>query len=106
MAVKTAVTRHAGSIEETYSMLGTTYVQTGKNLTNIERIVITGGSLIHTEHTEHIASYALYDEKEPSSLKPKKASVLVDRKYIIAAMGLLGEHYPETALTIMKKELQ
>ena len=106
MAVRTAVTRHAGSIEETYSMLGTTYVQTGKNLTNIERIVITGGSLIHTEHTEHIASYALYDEKEPSSLKPKKASVLVDRKYIIAAMGLLGEHYPETALTIMKKELQ
>ncbi len=106
MAVKTAVTRHAGSVEETYSMIGTTYVQTGKNLMNVQKIVITGGSLIHTENTDRIASFALFDEKEPSSLKPKNASVLVDRKYIIAAMGLLSEHYPEVALKIMKKELQ
>lgn len=106
MAVKTAVTRHAGSVEETYSMIGTTYVQTGKNLMNVQKIVITGGSLIHTANTDKIASFALFDEKEPSSLKPKKASVLVDRKYIIAAMGLLSEHYPEVALKIMKKELQ
>ncbi len=105
MAVRIAVTRHAGRIEETYNMCGTAYVQTGKNLMNIDRIVITGGSLIHTEHTEHIASFALYDEKDPTSLKPKKASVLVDRKYIIAAMGLLSEHYPEAAFTIMKEEL-
>lgn len=106
MAIKTAVTRHAGSVEETYSMIGTTYVQTGKNLMNVQKIVITGGSLIHTANTDKIASFALFDEKEPSSLKPKKASVLVDRKYIIAAMGLLSEHYPEVALKIMKKELQ
>lgn len=105
MAVRIAVTRHAGSIEETYSMLGTTYVQTGKNLKNIRQIVITGGSLIHTEHTKKIASYALYDKNNPTSLKPIRANVLVDRKYIIAAMGLLSEHYPEAALTIMKEEL-
>lgn len=105
MAVRIAVTRHAGSIEETYSMLGTTYVQTGKNLKNIRQIVITGGSLIHTEHTKEIASYALYDKNNPTSLKPMRANVLVDRKYIIAAMGLLSEHYPEAALTIMKEEL-
>ena len=105
MAVRIAVTRHAGSIEETYSMLGTTYVQTGKNLKNIRQIVITGGSLIHTEHTREIASYALYDKNNPTSLKPMRANVLVDRKYIIAAMGLLSEHYPEAALTIMKEEL-
>ena len=39
------------------------------------------------------------------SLKPKKADILVDRKYILAAMGLLSTNYPETALRIMKKEL-
>lgn len=106
MAVRTAVTRHAGKIEETYNMCGTAYVQSGKNLKHVSRIVITGGSLIHTSHTGHIASYALYDANNPSSLKPERASVLIDRKYIIAAMGLLSEHYPEAALTIMKEELK
>ena len=105
-AVKTAVTRHAGQLEESYSMLGMSYVQTGKNLTGIKQIVVTGGSLIHTRRTGYIASSALYDEKMPMSLKPKKADILVDRKYIIAAMGMLAEHYPEAALTIMKEELK
>lgn len=105
MAVRTAVTRHAGRIEETYNMMGTAYVQTGKNLMNVNKVIITGGSLIHNEHTGRIASFALYDEKDPTSLKPKHAEVLVDKKYIIAAMGLLGEHYPDAALKIMKEEL-
>ena len=31
--------------------------------------------------------------------------MLVDRKYILAAMGILSTEYPQTALRIMKKEL-
>ena len=105
MAVRTAVTRHAGRIEETYGMMGTTFVQTGKNLMNVNKIVFTGGSLIHTDNIGRVASYALYDEHDPSSLKPKRADALVDKKYIVAAMGLLSKVYPEAALNIMKKEL-
>ena len=105
MAVRTAVTRHAGRIEEAYSMMGTTYVQTGKDLRKVQKLVVTGGSLIHTTNTAKIASFALYDQKEPTSLRPLRADVLVDRKYIIAAMGLLSEKYPEQALSIMKQEL-
>ena len=98
-------TRHAGRIEEAYSMMGTTYVQTGKDLRKVQKLVVTGGSLIHTTNTAKIASFALYDQKEPTSLRPLRADVLVDRKYIIAAMGLLSEKYPEQALSIMKQEL-
>lgn len=105
MAVKTAVTRHAGRVEESYSLMGLTYVQTGKNLMNVNKLIVTGGSLIHTRNTGKIASYALYDRRDPASLKPKSAEVLVDRSYIIAAMGLLSEHYPDVALSIMKEEL-
>ena len=105
MAVRTAVTRHAGRIEEAYSMMGTTYVQTGKDLRKVQKLVVTGGSLIHTTNTAKIASFALYDQKDPTSLRPLRADVLVDRKYIIAAMGLLSEKYPEQALSIMKQEL-
>ena len=106
MAIEEAVRRHAGTIEETYTMMGQTYVQEGKNLTKVKQIVVTGGSLIHTKRTEEIASYALYSPAEPASLRPKRADVWVDRTYILAAMGLLSSHYPQAALRIMKMELE
>ena len=36
MAIEEAVRRHAGTIEETYTMMGLTYVQSGKNLTKVK----------------------------------------------------------------------
>ena len=106
MAIEEAVRRHAGTLEETYTMMGMTYVQEGKNLTKVRQIVVTGGSLIHTKRTEEIAKHALYSPAEPTSLRPRTANVWVDRTYILAAMGLLSSHYPEAALRIMKKELE
>ena len=105
-AITEAVTRHAGTMEETYTMMGLTYVQSGKNLTKVKQIVVTGGSLIHTKRTEQIAAHALFDPMNPMSLRPKTADVWVDRRYILAAMGLLSSHYPAAALRIMKKELE
>lgn len=105
LAIEEAVTRHAGTVYETYTMMGQTFVQEGKNLTRVKKIVVTGGSLIHTARTKEIASSALYSPSHPESLRPKEAEILVDRKYILAAMGLLSTYYPEAALRIMKKEL-
>ncbi len=106
MATEEAVSRHAGTIEETYTLMGQTFVQSGKNLTKVKQIVVTGGSLIHTKQTEKIAAYALYSPLRPASLRPKRADVWVDRSYILAAMGLLSSYYPQAALRIMKKELE
>lgn len=106
LATQEAVRRHAGTIEETYTMMGKTYVQEGKNLCKVKNIVVTGGSLIHTEKTEQIAAFALFDPSDPASLRPQKADVWVDRTYILAAMGLLSSYYPQVALRIMKKELE
>lgn len=105
-AIEEAVTRHAGTMEETYTMMGQTFVQSGKNLTNVKQIVVTGGSLIHTRRTVEIASHACFSPLQPMSLRPKNADVWVDRTYILAAMGLLSSYYPQTALRIMKKELE
>ena len=106
MAVRIGVRRHAGTMEETYTMMGKTFVQEGKNLTQIKNIVVTGGSLIHSKETDEIASYALYSSEDPGSLRPREARVLVDRRYILAAMGLLSVTQPQAALQIMKKELK
>ncbi len=105
-AVEEAVRRHAGTISETFTMMGQTFVQEGKNLTEVKQIVVTGGSLIHTARTEEIAAHALYSPADPSSLRPKEADVWVDRTYILAAMGLLSSYHPKAALRIMKKELE
>ena len=105
MAVRVAMTRHAGRLSEIFGLGGLQLIQTGKNLLNVDRFIVTGGSLIHTEHTGRIASYGFYDEEDPSSLKPRSCDVLVDRNYIIAAMGLLSQYYPDAALTILKEEL-
>ena len=106
MATQEAVRRHAGTIEETYTLMGLTYVQSGKNLTKVKNLVVTGGSLIHAKRTPEIAAHALYCPSQPASLRPKEADVWVDRSYILAAMGLLSSHYPAAALRIMKKELE
>ena len=96
------------TFSSTFTVMGTTmtYVQEGKNLTKVKQIVVTGGSLIHTKRTAEIAKHALYNPMRPASLRPKAADVWVDRTYILAAMGLLSGYYPQTALRIMKKELE
>ena len=106
MAIETAVTRHAGTIEQTYTLMGLTYVQSGKDLRNVKQVIVTGGSLIRTARTAEIAAHALASPLAPMSLRPLKAEIRVDRKYILAAMGLLSEYDPQTALRIMKKELE
>lgn len=105
-AVDEAVNRHAGTITETYTMLGKTYVQEGKSLAKVKQILVTGGSLIHTKRTADIAANALFSPARPNSLRPLEADVWVDRTYIVAAMGLLSSYYPQVALRILKKELE
>ena len=106
MAIETAVARHAGTMEETYTLMGLTYVQSGKDLRHVKQVIVTGGSLIRTARTAEIAAHALASAASPMSLRPLKADIRVDRKYILAAMGLLSEYYPKTALQLMKKELE
>ena len=106
MAVSTAAKRHAGTIEETYTLLGQTFVQAGKDLTAVRRVVATGGSLIHSPRVREIASYFCYDPADPASLRPKNAEILIDSSYILAAMGLLSTHDPLAALHIMKRMIR
>ena len=105
MAVKVGMTRHAGFIEKVFTPVGETFLQTGKDLSKVEKVIITGGSLIHADNVKEIASHVLYDLSEPMSLKPQNAEILVDKSYILSAMGLLSEYDADTALKIMKKEL-
>jgi len=103
-AVRIGVERHCGLIEQIFTPSGEAFVQTGKDLRGVSKMVVTGGALIHAESPGEMIETALANQN-PLSLKPKHVSVLADKKYILAAMGLLSQKYPETAIRIMKKEL-
>jgi uncharacterized protein (TIGR01319 family) len=105
LAVETAVKRHSGCLEEVYTTVGRTFIQTGKDLSGVGKIVMTGGALIHSDRQKELAEFALYSENEPLSLRPKKAELLIDKHYILAAMGLLSGYAPDAALEIMKSSL-
>jgi len=106
MAIETATLRHAGSFEEVYTTSGRAVVQSGKDLTDVKTIVMTGGALLNTDRQAELTKYALYSELQPQSLRPKNAKLLIDKHYILAAMGLLSEFAPKAALEIMKSGIQ
>lgn len=105
MAIKTAVERHAGTIEETYTPMGQAFVQTGKDLTDVNNLVVTGGSVIHMKDLALSVDRVFNQNRNPASLIPRNPKIWVDKKYILAAMGLLATKYPDVALKIMKEEV-
>jgi len=105
-AVKTAVARHAGVVETIYNFSGPVLVQTGKDLMGVRNLIVTGGVMIHNPDVLEVARSAFFDPDEPASLRPKQADIYIDRRYILASMGLLRQKYPREALILMKKELE
>ena len=100
-----AVNRHVGTLESIYSPMGTIFVQSGKDLTNVKYIIGTGGIINNNRDPRKILELSLFSEEDPLILKPQFARFLVDRSYIMSAMGLLGNDYPDVACNIMKKYL-
>ena len=105
LAVRNAVERHAGILETVYTPFGATFLQSGKDLTEIKTFIGTGGPVLNTIDKTAALSQCLFERENPTQLKPKNPDFFLDSKYILAAMGLLAEKYPRAALRIMKREL-
>jgi uncharacterized protein (TIGR01319 family) len=92
-----------GQLETYYTPFGSTFVQTGKDLTEVKTVVGTGGVIINNSLPEEILKGIEFDDANPHILKPQQPEYLIDQQYIMAAMGLLGEEYPDIAVRMMKK---
>lgn len=104
-ALRIAISRHTGRLEEFYTPMGRQYLQTGKDLRTVNTLIATGGALLHAKDLPAIVSRALYTESDPSLLLPETMEIWLDRNYILSAMGVLSEHDPDAALAILTKEL-
>lgn len=106
VATRIAVERHVGQLEIVYTPFGVAYLQTGKDLTTVPWIVGTGGVIVEHQRPKVILEQARFCQETPMLLKPQQPEYLVDRQYIMAAMGLLAEVEPRVALKILKSTLQ
>ena len=100
-----AMGRHAGKMEEAYTPMGMLYNQYGKDLSKINFVVGTGGVLVHSEEPKKILSAVEYKMEKGLELRPRSPRYMLDKDYILSAMGLLAEIDPLLALKIMKKRI-
>lgn len=104
-ALKIAVERHVGKMEATFTPFGQMYIVSGKDLTQVKPIIGVGGVLVNSSNPIKILEEVRADKQNLLILKPKEPNYLLDKKYILASMGLLSILDAELALTIMKKEI-
>jgi len=105
-AARLAVARHVGVLKTVYTPLGPTFVQEGKDLTRVQRVIGTGGIIVNNENPAYILEGVLYkNQSNPELLAPLEPGLMVDSEYILAACGLLSEVEPVISLKIMQKYL-
>lgn len=105
-AVSEAVNRHVASLKPVYLPEGQIFVQTGKDLSNVNVLIGVGGVFAYGKNAELVLRGAIYSEAEPLVLKPKNPQLFIDRHYILYAIGLLSTVAPTKAIRIAKKYIE
>ncbi|NMB01218.1 MAG: MutL protein [Firmicutes bacterium] len=104
-AVKHGVGRHVGHLSELYTPSGLVWIQEGKDLSKVQRVIGTGGVLINSSNPIAILEGAQMQPDFPLELRPKDPGYFLDGDYILAAMGLLSQEQPHVAFAILTDSL-
>lgn len=104
LAIKTAFERHAGSYRREPTPTRVIYYQSGKDLAQFNHVIATGGILINSHSPSDMLKSCLKTESDPF-LKPIQPNFYLDKSYILSAMGLLSDQFPDIALRMLKKYL-
>jgi uncharacterized protein (TIGR01319 family) len=100
-AVSVAVSRHAGTLEQRVTGNGAIWVQRGKDLSGVKLLIGTGGPVVYSGNP----ATALTLVSDGVSLVPQSPKLLLDREYILFAVGLLSQSEPDAAMGIVRKYL-
>ncbi len=100
-----ALDRHVGDLRKVFTSSGLKIIPDGKDLTQVQYIILTGGALINLEDAENIILN--YIKKNPTKLLPNKNVIILrDYDYVLASAGVLSLVYPEAAIKLLKKSLR
>ena len=98
-----AMERHAGVLVSDGRTART--VQFGKDLSEVNVVIGTGGVFASGADPAAPLSASLYHLSNPFSLRPSNPELYIDNNYIMYAGGLLATRYPEKAIRLIKKSL-
>jgi uncharacterized protein (TIGR01319 family) len=105
LAVDTALERHAGRVSTSYTPMGPVQLLHGKDLTATATVIGTGGVFAHGRDPQRILGAARYRAQSPTSLRPRDPTLLIDRRYLMFAAGLLAPFAPRAAVSVMRRHL-
>lgn len=95
--------RHVGIVEPIYSPMGMMYSQLGKDLMELPYVIGTGGIIVNSNNPKEILEACKFNMEDPQSLKPRHPRFLLDKEYILSAMGLLSTIDSNMACRMLKK---
>lgn len=107
VAVAIALRRHAGRHRVALGPDGRVVERTGKDLREIGLLVGSGGVLRHarTVGAERVLRASIGPDVEGGWLLPRSPRLVVDRAYVLAAVGLLAPSHPEVATGLLRRHL-
>ncbi len=104
-ALLTSVHRHAGHLIDLYFSGGKKSAAMGKDLTSIKYVVGTGGALTMLDNGKEMLLKIPGSNKGDKLLPQEGIEVFLDRKYIMASLGVLSMEYREGALKLLLENL-
>lgn len=103
--MRIAARRHAGRIIPAYDRKCPD-IQQGKNLTDVVKVIGTGGILVHNQNPGMILKMVEKREKEENVLLPENVSTYLDSEYVLYSAGLLSEIDDALAAEVMKQSIR
>lgn len=103
-AVHAAARRHAGKTVPSYNKKCQN-IQVGKNLTDISKVIGTGGILVHNRNPSRILKAAEKSAGDKGVLLPEKIEACLDTEYVLFSAGLLREIDEDVAFEVMAKSI-
>jgi len=103
-AIGIAMQRHAGKLREVFTASGAALLQYGKDLSNVATVIGVGGVLARGRHAR-FALQGVVGGTADHSLCPTNPRFLIDRSYVMYAIGLIAKTNPAAAYDLAEELL-
>lgn len=105
-ALKTALHRHVGKFQESFTAKGKRTVADGRDLTALTHVIGTGGALTRLDNGAALLRQ-VFTQTHKKDLMPRHIpEILIDRSYIMASLGVLSKEFPEDAALLFKRSIE
>jgi len=102
-AIAVALDRHSGNFRDVYGTSGKKKYAEGKDLTAVKFIIGTGGAITRLPKGREVIRKVLERETKEKLNPGRDVEILIDKKYIMASLGVLSKKYPDFTVEMLKK---